>query len=117
MTRAKTQLRPSSRRGEVLKPLRHDGRQYEIGDAIEVPGPVLAGLIGRGEARLAEDIEHGAGVYVAVDHLMLGLHGEIQPGQEIPPTWRTPDAKVHDTDFADLIKRGLAAPSTDTGGR
>jgi hypothetical protein len=60
---------------------------------------------------LPEPFEHAAGGYIAIEHLMLGLHREIQPGASVPQTYRTPDGQLHNTDFERLERLGFVKPA------
>ena len=54
---------------------------------------------------------------VALDHLLLGNHGEIQPGQEIPATFNVGGGPEQDTDFARLEDLGLVEPVKRSRGK
>jgi hypothetical protein len=93
-----------------------DGRAWETlpgssAKPAHVPADIdklaAAGLV----RHLPEAFEHAAGGYVAIDHLLLGLHGELQPGSPVPQTWQTPDGQQHNTDYARLVRLGLAKPA------
>jgi hypothetical protein len=71
----------------------------------------IVGLTEQGFVKQLDDLEHTPEDHVAVDHLMLGLHGEIRPGQSIPATWQIPDGRLYLTDFDSLVEQGLAAPA------
>jgi hypothetical protein len=82
------------------------------GEAVrEHRGIDIAGLTEQGLVKRIEDLEHAPEDHIAIDNFMLGLHGEIQPGQPVPATWNTPDGHLHLTDFESLVDRGLAKPA------
>lgn len=68
---------------------------------------VARGVIEEIEGDVPVSFADDGDVYVAVGDLMLGLHGPIRDGDQVPATWRT-SAATHSTDFAELVRRGVA---------
>lgn len=53
------------------------------------------------------------GARIALDTVILGTHGEIQAGEEIPAIYEDFLGVEHETDFERLEKAGYAAPVAD----
>lgn len=56
-------------------------------------------------------------VAVAADTFLLGNRGQIKPGDEVPPLYKTPDGMIHVTDVEGLIEKGLAKRMEGSDGR
>lgn len=48
---------------------------------------------------------------VALDHLLLGDHGQLAPGDEVPASFTVGGSGPHETDFARLEELGLVEPA------